>query len=357
MAKGNARNKAYWLRRAEVRKAYMESLWPRAARTIAKEYQQAAYQMQDRINAFYGRFGTTDAKGNIIVGFQDAMKALPPGEARIFKERAKAAAKKYAGTPDEPFKAALAQYGRAVTVPRFMLLELDSQIIAHDAAIAQLRTTAGALSKNALIAYYYTVTEIEAALGVGIKYGAMNARQVRGILMQNWTGKEFSTRIWDDRLKLANDLKRVMVDGFSRRRRNSDMAKDLAERFDVSYANAERLVRTESAHVVEQATFDSYAEAGVEEYEFSAILDERTSDICEGLDGDKFKLSAQMVGVNAPPMHPNCRSTTLPLFDGVRTEAADAKPEYSSYAAWKADNEKNIDRVAKEAAEPWAKVV
>jgi uncharacterized protein with gpF-like domain len=44
-------------------------------------------------------------------------------------------------------------------------------------------------------------------------------------------------------------------------------------------------------------------------------LDSRTSEICRELNGKRFKLSEAEVGVNYPPMHPNCRSTTQLVLD------------------------------------------
>lgn len=357
-AKVKERDHKYWLGRAERRKTEMEKLWPTAAAAIAREYQKVAVQMQDRLAAFYGKFGKADDKGNIIVGFQEAMKTMGTADAISFKNRVTAARRKYAKTPDKNFKEQLDQYSRTMALPRFLSLDLDAQILAHDAAVAQAITTTNALAKNSLTAYYYTVNEIEAGLGVGLKYGAMNAKQVRELITTNWSGKEFSERIWDDRTKLATDLKRVMVDGFTKRKRNEGMAKDIAERFDVSYSSAERLVRTESARIVEAATQDAYKEIGVEQYEYSAILDERTSEICEELDGKIFNTADEVQGVNAPPMHPNCRSTTLPVFDNERIEIATVGREYDSFADWKRDNEKSmIDSVAKEAVEPIVQII
>jgi hypothetical protein len=38
------------------------------------------------------------------------------------------------------------------------------------------------------------------------------------------------------------------------------------------------------------------------------------------MDGEEFDVSAAAVGVNYPPLHPNCRSTTVPImsdFDNI----------------------------------------
>jgi Phage Mu protein F like protein. len=52
---------------------------------------------------------------------------------------------------------------------------------------------------------------------------------------------------------------------------------------------------------VEQATAEAYTDAGIEKYQYVAVEDERTSDICQGLDGKIFLLSEAEVGVNFPP--------------------------------------------------------
>ena len=46
-------------------------------------------------------------------------------------------------------------------------------------------------------------------------------------------------------------------------------------------------------------------------YIFVETLDLRTSENCRSLDGKTFFLKDRNVGVNCPPMHPWCRSTTI----------------------------------------------
>ena len=64
-----------------------------------------------------------------------------------------------------------------------------------------------------------------------------------------------------------------------------------------------------------QTTKLSYEEAEIEEYEFLAEIDNRTSEICKKLNGEKFKVKDARAGVNYPPMHPHCRSTTVAVLD------------------------------------------
>ena len=44
-------------------------------------------------------------------------------------------------------------------------------------------------------------------------------------------------------------------------------------------------------------------------------MDSRTSQICSELHGNIFEIKNIAVGLNYPPMHPRCRSTTIPIID------------------------------------------
>ena len=65
-----------------------------------------------------------------------------------------------------------------------------------------------------------------------------------------------------------------------------------------------------------QATYDSLDEEGILYYEFIAVLDNRTSKICQSRDGEVYPMSEKSVGFNYPPLHPRCRSTVAPYVEG-----------------------------------------
>ena len=96
----------------------------------------------------------------------------------------------------------------------------------------------------------------------------------------------------------------------------SQIADTISKRMGVSFGRAKNLVNTEMAYISEQATLKSYKETGVEKYQLLVSLDLKTSDICQEIDerlGDKIiKISDAQIGVNYPPFHVNCRTTTVP---------------------------------------------
>lgn len=114
---------------------------------------------------------------------------------------------------------------------------------------------------------------------------------------------------------LQGQLERGMSDCVLRGASKDELVKTLQKRFDVSFSEANRVARTELTYIQNQATKDSYIKAGVKEYEFLAEDDDRTSDECAELNGQRFPIESAIVGVNYPPMHPNCRSTVLAVID------------------------------------------
>lgn len=60
--------------------------------------------------------------------------------------------------------------------------------------------------------------------------------------------------------------------------------------------NAEVLVRNAAAHVPAQADLIGFEEAGVYEYQLSAVLDTRTSKLCATIDQKVFNVSDPSAG-------------------------------------------------------------
>ncbi len=67
--------------------------------------------------------------------------------------------------------------------------------------------------------------------------------------------------------------------------------------------------------MIEQGTLAAYKEDGVEKYKILATLDSKTSEICRDEDGRVYLISEWNTGINAPPYHPFCRTTTVPFYD------------------------------------------
>jgi len=78
----------------------------------------------------------------------------------------------------------------------------------------------------------------------------------------------------------------------------------------LAQTSVDRYARTKHTEVMNKARKEFFDSSGVVTgYQYSAILDDRTSDICRGLNGKKFKAADAPI----PPMHFNCRSVLIPI--------------------------------------------
>ena len=169
-------------------------------------------------------------------------------------------------------------------------------------------------AKNNLTSVYRD-TFIEVSKDLGIN-PIVSRDKIKTVLDKPWSGANFSQRLWSNTDKLAETVKQEIVNGMIQGINLKTMTKRVSEKFKTAKKNdVERLLRTEVNYVLNQATLDGYKEAGIEKYEFSATLDSRTSQICSELHGNIFEIKNIAVGLNYPPMHPRCRSTTIPIID------------------------------------------
>lgn len=169
-------------------------------------------------------------------------------------------------------------------------------------------------------AYYHTIFDVAQGVGVQPAFTAINTRLIDKIINEDWSGKNYSKRLWANTDKLAEELREVLTEAAVTGESIYKTSQKVAQKFDTASYNAERLIRTETTYATNQAELLAYDELDIDEYEFVATLDTRTSPICQKLDGKIFKTKDAQAGKNLPAMHPNCRSTTIPHFkDGNPT--------------------------------------
>lgn len=180
--------------------------------------------------------------------------------------------------------------------------------------------------------YYKGIFNIQQGIGFGKNFAQVHTRAVEKVILSQKKRDNFSKTLYKHQKNLTREIKDCLSVGMIRGESVDKLAKRVQQRIDVSYSNAKRLVRTETGYAFEQATLDSYAECGIEKYRFMATLDNKTSEICRELDGKEFYVKDAVPGVNYPPMHPNCRSTTVAVHEKESvTERAARRDDGTGY--------------------------
>lgn len=163
--------------------------------------------------------------------------------------------------------------------------------------------------------YHHAVYEAARMSGLDLQTGPIDEGALETILNKKWSGQNYSERVWNNTQKVADAIKEELMIGALTGKTEKEMTDSINEQFLSGRNNARRLVRTESSYIHNEAHFQAYKDYGIEEYRFVATLDLRTSQICRERDGSVYRVNDKKIGVNAPPMHPWCRSTTIMNLD------------------------------------------
>lgn len=159
--------------------------------------------------------------------------------------------------------------------------------------------------------YYKATFDLQQQTGLAYSFSDLPETEIKRLQGLKWTGDAYSDRIWSNTGALASSVKDELLISLMTGRSVRDASQAIAERFNVGQNDARRLVRTESAFFHNQMELLSYEEADIEKYIFVAVLDKRTSRICQEHDNQVYDRDKAVPGVNFPPMHPWCRSTTV----------------------------------------------
>lgn len=165
--------------------------------------------------------------------------------------------------------------------------------------------------------YYRTMYELQKGFSVGFDVAKIDDNYVHKVLAKPWAPDKynFSERIWKSKTQLINEAHKIISQNILL---GSDPAKaigELSKKLETSKLNAGRLVMTEEAYFSSLAQGDCLRDLDVEKFQILATLDDRTSDICQTMDGKVFDMKDYQPWTTCPPFHVFCRSTTVPYFD------------------------------------------
>ena len=328
----------YWARRAEALAARGHAKAESTTATMTRDYERAAASIRRDIEAFYGRYATNNG-----VSLADARKQLDARELADFKMtldefRGRHLSGEFAREVDNA--------SIRVRLSRLEALEMQMRGRVEELKAKQAEGIETLLGDAYEDRYHRGIYEAQKAMGFGHTFAQLDEAKIRRAIAEPWLGDNFSGRIWADRDKLVREIHTSLLHGLIRGDGIEQMTKELSERMGASRSRCKTIVRTETAHIIEDAAIAGYKEMGFEEYIFIAALDEKTCPVCGALDNQVFKVSEAEEGVNRAPIHPNCGCTEGPYFgelEGTRTARGPDGESYEvpagmSYAQWREEH-------------------
>lgn len=164
----------------------------------------------------------------------------------------------------------------------------------------------------------HTMFNIQKTVGMGVNFNMPSARVIKTASNVEWLGATFTDRTGYTLDRLTNNIEQIIPQLFIQGKNADEFGKAIAKQFNMSENAAKRDMRTLTTLITNQASILAYNNCEmVDEFEFVATLDGKTSDKCRAMDGKRFKLNEAAPFVNQPPLHYNCRSTTIPYFEDL----------------------------------------
>lgn len=132
---------------------------------------------------------------------------------------------------------------------------------------------------------------------------------IRTTVTTPWkNGISFSNRIWDSVNNMSATVRNVISKGITNGESLDKVTARLMQATKKGYSESARLVRTETAHILNQSAIDTYKDAGVTEYE--VLVEPGACEYCEELyENKRFSIIT-----TPPPLHPNCRCCVVPVI-------------------------------------------
>lgn len=279
---------------------------------ISDEIERIVNEMIDDIEKeiakFYARYANSEG-----ISMSEARKKVDAFDVVKFANQAK----QYVNTRDfsDVANKELRAYNTKMYVSREKLLKAQIGLLVTY-TYAKLESQMHNYMESA---YYRALKQQAGILGDTLQVASTD---VKAIVLAPFQNSNWSRRLWRDMRKTRIQVQRAVTHVIIRGRHPYEFVKELRKESGNSTYEIRRLLITETARVQTIATKQHMLEnQGPDaEYKYVAKLDGKTTKTCRGLNGKVFKVKDMKPGVNAPPMHPFCRSSVVPYVGDWREE-------------------------------------
>lgn len=305
------KSKAYWVQRAVEVETYLQSQADSVKDGVIKAYERAIKNINNDIEKTFKAYISTD------IPEKEARRLMSIADSdKQYEELLEL----YAETDDKTVKKEILNrinaqaYGARIS--RLEGLKRNVYIYFRHVANEAIKEQKKLYDSAVKTAYYTNIFDTAQGLNCGIDFSLVPQKAVNKVLSEPWHGHNYSERVWihNDRFiqAVGQTIEDGIISGHSVSRMTDkliDYVKDTAP--GGIRTSAETLVRSETAHFMNQGQRMAYEEIGIKQYRFVAALSELTCDTCGNLDGSVFDTDKAVEGENFPPIHPRCRCVTV----------------------------------------------
>lgn len=320
----------YWAEREKQKQQRIDEVTDVEVEKVKQAIADTIEALDHEIHRIYMKYAVDNK-----MDYWDALQYLTDDERREFQRDLQYYISKYHDSEYvKKYKKELHSLSVRARVQRIEAFKAN--IKRHASDLEELLNTGVRDSISSLYTLGYMQALYESTLGSQPKVTqirpAFNEKAIREILETPWSGKNYSSKVWDLSGDFAKKLEEKLTQGLIQGKHPDVIAREFrALGFGKETKlgrgglvwRAESLIRTEATNIVEQAQLNSYMETGTAEYIFMTAKDSKVCSICAKLNNKPFKCSEAIQGKNYPPMHTCCRCTTK-----AKTRFSDNTEEY-----------------------------
>lgn len=307
----------YWIKRANARMASAHAGSDETILSIRNAYDSAVGQLNRDIGRIFSRFMSENG-----LSAEEAKKLLneklPTSEIERIRRR-------IGLIQDEDIKSQLAaKLDSTLTRARISRLEAlreDIYIQMSRMADVELRHTTARYIGVIEQEFMRNMFDSQKYLGAAFSFSRIPVNTIQEILKDDWSGKHFSKRIWENSLtngrRIEDAVKQLLLSGTMLGTNSRKLAAQLNRLAHTGMHACERLIRTETTYFVAMADLEAARRRGTKKLRFVATLDGRTSEQCRKADGTIIDIGDAVPGKNIPPLHPFCRSVIIDETEGL----------------------------------------
>lgn len=311
----------YWEKRAEYRTHLAHKNSDQVIKEIGLAYDQAIKEINDEIDKIFYRYAdrnnlTPEAAKELL------NQVISQDEYSLLRKQAMSIKDKGLR---KSLLAKLDSGGYRARINRLEALKQSIYISTKKAAAVELQKSTARYTEIVKDNYYRNIFDYQQGIGLAYNFSEVSSQRVKNIMDYNWSGKHFSSRIWENSEVLATKLQQTLTSGLMSGKSYRRMADEIKSQSQYGLFAAERLIRTESAYMIEESDKAAAEDRGTKERKFVATLDLRTSKSCQEHDGSIVPMDKSIPGKNVPPLHPYCRSVMIEVIDGYEHQVRAAK--------------------------------
>ncbi len=300
----------YWVKRAENNIKRGESISNSTLKALKKPYVETANNINKAVVGFLAKYSNEG-----LMPITDLRKTLTKEELKEYK----LLLSKYINYLKEIKSVDISEEMQKAKklstmkkVSRQNILELYILLYLTELGLKKEEKLHDSIKTSYEESYYHSIYDIQRYDKEGTKVKALDEEETENIITKPWLDENYSERIYKERDKTNTIILRSILQCMALQQDYNTMTGLINKNMDSSYTRTKGLVKTEVSHAVDEAVEITYKEMGISKYQFVVILDNRTSEICREMDLQVFDIKDAQVGINYPPMHPNCRSSTIP---------------------------------------------